>query len=164
MTVILGIVVFLTLIPVARTRHNFPVALGLESREQYLARSEPTCATFTWANEHLPPNAHVLSQEQRTFWFEATVTCENIFRRTNRYDSAVGAPKSSLAQVLIPLGFTHLLLAEGGDSRTAAFDVTLSAAYDAEASARRGRSPVVAEFQSTTPDFGPRRYRIVELR
>lgn len=157
------VILLLAAIPPARARHHFAVAVGLESRESYLSRHEPTFAVAAWANSHLPSGARMLSQEQRAFWFDVPLVRENIYRRSHSYVSSAERPAERLASVLRADGFTHLLLAEGDPLRTPSYDATLTDAYDAEVS-RSGSSIVVAEFETAAVDFGPRRYRIVELR
>ncbi len=64
---VLGLAV---VIPAYRARHHVRVALGRESREDFLARCEPTYQAARFVNANLPPRAHLLSQELRAFYFE----------------------------------------------------------------------------------------------
>ncbi|MBL9080982.1 MAG: glycosyltransferase family 39 protein [Planctomycetales bacterium] len=161
---IIGVVLLLTAIPVVRARQHALVAVGAESREAFLLRSEPTFAAAQWANAHLPIGANILSQEQRAFWFESAMTRDNIFRREHDYHSPGDAQDRGFSQILRGHGFTHLLLAEGPPSRPPAFDATLSAAFEEALRTRPGEVALVAEFHTATTEVGPRRYRIVELR
>lgn len=165
-SVVAGVLLLLTFIPVGRARHHACVAVGLESRANYLTRYEPTFAAACWANAHLPTGAHLLSQEQRAFWFQSKLTRDNIFRRSHDYSAASSAEAATLGPTLRSHGFTHLLLADADGSNASAYESTLSQAYEHE-SAKVGpeRAPkVVAEFHTATMEAGPRRYRIVELR
>lgn len=161
-----GVLLLLTLIPVGRARHHVGVAVGLESRAEYLSRCEPTFAAACWANAHLPPGAHLLSQEHRAYWFQSTLTRDNIFRRSHDYSAALTAEAATLSPTLRSHGFTHLLLAEAEGSDTPAYEATLSQAFEQELrKVGPGSAPkVVAEFHAAAPEAGSRRYRIVELR
>ena len=153
-------------LPVGRARHHACVAVGLESRANYLTRCEPTFAAACWANAHLPAGAHLLSQEHRAYWFQSKLTRDNIFRRSHDYSAASSADAATLGPTLRSHGFTHLLLADADGSDASAYESTLSRAFERE-SVKAGpeRAPkVVAEFHTATIETGSRRYRIVELR
>lgn len=164
-SMVAGTVLLLTLIPLGRARHHAFVAVGLESRAEYLARCEPTYAAACWANSHLPVDAHLLSQEQRAFWFHSKLTRDNIFRRSHNYAATSNVGAATLSSTLRTYGFTHLLLAEADGSDASAFEPTLSQAFEDSLKVGATSAPrVVAEFQTVTTEVGPRRYRIVELR
>lgn len=164
-SMVAGIVLLLALIPLGRARHHAFVAVGLESRAEYLARCEPTYAAACWANSHLPADAHLLSQEHRAFWFQSKLTRDNIFRRSYNYSAASSAEAATLGSALRAHGFTHLLLAEADGSDASVFEPTLSRAFEDSVRVDSTHAPkVVAEFRTATTEVGSRRYRIVDLR
>ena len=164
-SMVVGILLLLILIPIGRARHHARVAVGLESRADYLIRCEPTYAAACWANAHLPADAQMLSQEHRAYWFQSKLTRDNIFRRSHDY-SLASTGDETLSPTLRSHGFTHLLLAEADDLDASAYDPTLSQAFEqASVKSKPEHAPkVVAEFHTATTESGPRRYRIVELR
>jgi len=103
------------LVPVAwmglRMRDYLPVALGLESRQEFLYRREPSYPAAALANLLLPPDAKILSQDYRSFYFDPVVVRESVYRRLTRYDQKVQHP-ADLVRLLRLDGFTHLLLVE----------------------------------------------------
>ncbi len=165
-SVVAGVLLLLTFLPVGRARHHACVAVGLESRANYLTRCEPTFAAACWANAHLPAGAHLLSQEHRAYWFQSKLTRDNIFRRSHDYSAASSTEAATLGPTLRSHGITHLLLADAVGSDASAYESTLSRAFERESvTAGPERAPkVVAEFHTATMEAGPRRYRIVELR
>lgn len=148
-------------IPVLRCRQHLPVALGLESRDQYLARTEPTYAVAQAANHMLPADARLLSQEYRAFYFDCQVTRESIFRRREAYDQQLAHP-GELSRVLRAAGFSHLLLAEstGGGIRYRGGLRRLADQQSADS------SPLTCLFECrfADSDGATRRYRLMELR
>ena len=159
-----AVALLLFAVPVARMRDQAAVALGIESRESFLVRREPTAKAAEWANAQLPPDAHLLSQEQRAFYFDARLTRERIYRRTHDYRARAAIEGTTLGETLLMQGFTHLLLAEGEGSNPASYDDTLSRAVERELREHPQRAPVLlAEFHSTADGLG-RRYRLLSLR
>jgi hypothetical protein len=150
-----------TAIPLVRCRQHLPVALGLESRDEYLRRSEPTYAVAQAANRLLPPDARLLSQEYRAFYFNCQVTRESIFRRREAYDQHLAHP-GDLSHTLRAAGFSHLLLAEstGGGIR---YRRTLRRLVD-EQTADASQLPCLFECRFADSDGATRRYRLIELR
>jgi hypothetical protein len=63
------------------------------------------------ANHVLPPNAHILSQEEGVLYFDRRVTSADAFRRQSG-EAPPGASPMEWAQRLCQAGFTHLLLAD----------------------------------------------------
>jgi hypothetical protein len=175
---------FLGAIPLARLRHVAAVALGLESREDYLARVEPSFEPAAWINRNLPAGTRILSQEQRAYYIRPAVTRENIFRRNTGYAQEV-AGGTSLNARLRTDGFTHVLLAEGVESDEGAdlaspgatsagpvegsniprYDGTLSTLVDRALATEPDEAPMpVAEWQTADAAGAVRRYRLLELR
>ncbi len=104
-------------VPLADCRGQLAVAVGLESRYEYLSRVEPTYRGAAMVNELSNPDTHVLSQDSRTFYFDHAVTSEDVYRRSSPdYDHIRSA--AALSQRLRRDGFTHLLLAKDVDSPT----------------------------------------------
>lgn len=145
-----------------RARDRWPVALGLETREIYLLRCEPTYQAAAWANALLAPDACVLSQEQRAFYFSMRVARENVFRRRTRYDRRLTSP-DLLSRTLQAEGFTHLLLAEGFGGGIH-YNPTLSRLADQAFSAQPDSLECLAEYHAAGADGAIRRYRLIALR
>jgi len=162
------VVVFQTAVPVARLRHTLSTFAGWETGEAYLARYEPTFVAAAWINEHLPPEAVILSQEQRAFYLTPHVTRESVFRRRVRYDEASevdGLAVAGLnAAALRRQGITHLLAAEAEGSPTARFDATLSRLIDASVASQRVDAPtLVNQWRHRDPAGDVRHYRLYSL-
>lgn len=147
----------------ARCRDQLATACGLESREEYLSRREPTWPAAEIANRILEPTAHLLSQDYRAYYFQCRVTRENAYRRRTRYDLEVDKP-ADLCRTLRRAGFTHLLLAENGGSQGIQFDDTLSRLADAQWANDPTHSLLkLADYQFRDSDGALRRYRLVML-
>ena len=141
--------------PLKRASDKWPVAVGVESRQQYLTRHEPTYLVAAVANQ-LPPGAKILSQDYRAFYFQPQIVRENIYRRRTSYDQSV-RDDESLRQCLAAGGFTHVLLCDvaGGVPQ----DNTLADLID--------RYPVAVRplfDQRVAHVDGERRYRLFEVR
>lgn len=93
-------------------RGDFRVALGLESRDEYLMRRERTYPAARFVNANLEPGAKILAaDEAHLFYFNREIIRESVYATRSRY--AVGA--GSLDEVFGRLkkdGFTHLLLVD----------------------------------------------------
>jgi hypothetical protein len=109
----------------ARVRHGWRVAVGLESREAYLARREPTYPVGLWMAENLPAGARVIGQEHRGFYLPRPYTMELAHRRRTGLGKQ-GEPALGIAGELRARGFTHLLLARPVPEDAVEFDPTLS--------------------------------------
>jgi hypothetical protein len=158
-----AVVLFETAVPVARLRHTSSVAMGNETNDDFLARTEPTYAAARWMNEHLPPTARVLSQEQRAFYFDAPITRENIYRRRTHYDLRLEGP-AELSSTLRAAGFTHVLTAAAEGSPDAAYDGTLSRLVDAALAADASAAPrLLHEWHHDGTDGLARHYRLFAL-
>ncbi len=148
----------------ARCRQELAVACGLESREDYLYRMEPTYAAADLANQLLPPESHLLSQDYRTFYFKCRTTREITYRRRTGYDRWISSA-DDLHRYLRRAGFTHLLLAENTADKGIQFDDTLPSLADAA-----DGSPDAKLFEELTSyrfrdaDGAVRQYRLVALR
>ncbi len=145
-----------------RALDRWPVAVGIESREAYLLRCEPSYQAAAWANALLTPEARILSQEQRAFYFNARVARENIFRRRTHYDRRLASP-GLLSQTLRAAGFTHLLLAEAV-SGPIHYNATLSRLADQALSATSDTLECLAEYHVEDAEGAVRRYRLMALR
>lgn len=147
-----------------RCSDQLVVACGWESREDYLSRHEPTWPAAEIANRILGPDAHLLSQDYRAYYFQCRVTRENAYRRRTRYDLEVHKP-SELCHTLRRAGFTHLLLVENTIGQGIQFDSTLSRMADAQwASDAKDSLLKLADYQVRDSDGALRRYRLVMLR
>jgi len=98
-------------LPGRQLRSHLPVALGLESREEFLYRSLPCYPAAALANLLLPPEAKILSQEPASFYFDPLLVPEERYRLLTRYDQKVRS-LAELGPLLRRDGFTHLLLVE----------------------------------------------------
>ncbi len=154
----------MAVVPLRRARNQCAVALGLESRADYLAEHEPTWKAAAVANEALPPDAHILSQEYRRFYFNCRTTRENVYRRLTHYDRHITRP-GELGKKLRKAGFTHLLLAETADGRGITYNPTLRRLAEAQlASDAAGELTVLTDYRFRDSDGSLRRYRLVALR
>jgi len=164
-----GLVLFITVIPVARVRPSAAVAIGLESREAFLSRREPTFAAADWINHNLPADARVLSQEQRAFYFAPSWTRENVYRRHTGYNRPTFGSTPPLEAELKAAGFTHLFLAEKPTDdhvsiAPAGYDATLSTLADTAMAARPASGPQLVREWRSEVDGETRRYRLLLLR
>jgi len=150
-------------IPLVRCGDQLAVAIGLESREDYLLRHEPTWQAAVVSNRLFGPEARLLSQDYRAFYFQCHVIRENAYRRLTRYDEKIVEP-ADFSRVLRRAGFTHLLLAENIAGRGVQYDPTLSRLAEAEWAAGAG-TPLqkLAEYRVADADGAVRRYRLVAL-
>jgi hypothetical protein len=148
----------------ARCSDQLAVACGLEDRDDYLLRHEPTWQAAQIANRIGNPDAHLLSQDFRAYYFQCRVTRENAYRRRTQYDHQLHDP-AELCRTLRRDGFTHLLLAENVGQQGIQFDDTLSRLVDAQRPSDAEASLIkLAEYQFPDCDGGLRRYRLVMLK
>lgn len=157
-----GVLVGLAALSVQRCRDKLPVALGWESRRDWLLRSEPSFAAAEAANRKLPQGAKILSQDFRTFYFNHPIVRENVFRRFTRYDQQV--PPGQLGPRLRRSGFSHLLLAETRSGPGIQFDPTLSRLVDEQSQGDPQAIEVLADYHFRDADGTVRRYRLAALR
>jgi Dolichyl-phosphate-mannose-protein mannosyltransferase len=140
------------------------VAMGRESREDFLLAHEPTYAAAAVAQALSPTGMHLLSQDYRGFYFPGRVTREHAYRRRTRYDQRVRTPGEFAAE-LRAAGITHLLLVETDAGQAVRYDPTLARLVDrAEASLGADRVPwrVLHAYTHRASD-AVRRVRLLEL-
>jgi hypothetical protein len=145
-----------------RVRDKLPVACGVESRDDYLSRREPTYPAASLANALATPGMRLLSQEHRAFYFDAPVIRESIYRRRTGYDRLLSA--DDLSTRLRQAGFTHLLLAESLAASGIRYNDTLSRLADAALSRGDGKLECLMEYRAADADGAVRRYRLMALR
>ena len=145
--------VCLTAVPLVRLRAVLPVAVGLEDREQYLVDREPAYSAAAVANQMLRPDAHILSQEERTFYFDRRVTPEAAMLDG---DGPAAAEPAELVQNLRKAGVTHLLLAENVADGKASSDSPLNRLGD--------KLQTLTDYRHRACDGTVRRYRLMTLR
>jgi len=148
-------------IPLHRARQHVAVAIGLETREEFLLRHEPTYRAACFANAHLPHHAKILSQEHRAYYFDRALTRENAFRRATNY-AAQSAVVDSMVSKLHAAGFTHLLTA-AADGLGARYNDTLSRLVAAAEDSQPGSLRTLLDYEFFEPDGTTRRYRLIEL-
>ncbi len=140
------------------------VACGLEGREAYLTRSEPTWLAADASNQLGNDGDHILSQEHRAFYFHCRVTRENLYRQRTGYDREITDPRE-FSRRLREAGFTHILLAENRRATGIQYDPTLSRLAEAQWAAGDRDSLVrVADYEFDDADGAVRRYRLVMLQ
>ena len=158
-----GILIAFSIVALERCHDQLAVAFGIESREDYLARCEPTWRAAGVSNLIFSPEDHLLSQDYRAFYFDCRVTRENIYRRRVSYDRRITDP-ADFSRVLLDAGFTHVLLAENLSDQGIQYDPTLARLADAQLTADGHDSlEQLAEYHFPDSDGGLRRYRLVML-
>ncbi len=153
----------MALVPLHRSYGSLAVAVGWETREDYLLRHEPTYEAAAVANDMLGPEAHLLSQDYRAFYFDHRVTRENIYRRYTHFDEEITEP-SDFSRQLRCRGFTHLLLTEklAGDGPPC--DSTLSRLAEAQwAGDRADELLKLTDYRFEDVEGNQWRYRLVML-
>lgn len=151
--------------PLLRARNNVAVALGWESRDDYLLRNEPTYRAACVANAIARPKSRILSQDYRAFYFNAAVTRENVYRRVTNYDRTLNS--RPLAKQLKARGFTHLLLVSTVGDSGAHIDSTLSQLVDAQRKREKWSNRQLVcldDYDFVDADGVTRNYRLIELR
>jgi 4-amino-4-deoxy-L-arabinose transferase-like glycosyltransferase len=88
---VLGMLALGALWPVYRARSHWAVACGLETRVEYLQRTEPSFPAALLANLLVGGDARILSQENRGYYFAADITS-----RRNRFSVAAQPTIASL--------------------------------------------------------------------
>jgi hypothetical protein len=150
-----GLLLFQTLIVVKRARPCAAVALGRESREDYLRRHEPSYAVAEFVNANLPLDCRVISQDYRGLYFEPQFVREAALRRRVPYVER----RDELAQFLAASGFTHVLLVEAHNAETAVYDQGFAERLGLAVE----RLPLVMESHFEGPGGDRRDYRLFEL-
>ncbi|MEZ6069136.1 MAG: hypothetical protein R3C10_02455 [Pirellulales bacterium] len=162
-----------------RARDKVAVAVGRETREDYLLRSEPTFRAAATANELYRAGDVIFSQDYRGFYFCAPVVREATYRRQTAYDQQAG-DRAAVGAHLADAGFTHVLLARrcnsaAGDNVANAahqgihFNDTLSRLWDtapleSERPAALDVAPqLLIDYEVVDSDGALRHYRLVQL-
>jgi hypothetical protein len=143
-----------------RSQGHWAVAVGLESRDSYLTREEPTYRFAQLVNERLPEDARIFSQEQRAFYFERPLTRERVYRARTQYHTYIDAPLA-LAQRLRSDGFSHVLLVEEAGSERDDTLGELIRTLEARGFHRPWRD--VVEGEGRDQEGHLRRYRLLRL-
>ncbi len=151
-------------VALVRCRDQLPVAVGWQSRADYLAHHEPTWFAANLFSELARDDARLLTQDYRAFYFDGRVTRENLYRQRTHYDRLLESPED-LSRHLRAEGFTHLLLVENLSSEGMQFDPTLTRLAESQWSAEGHTSLVpLIDYRFADSDGGLRRYRLVMLR
>lgn len=157
-----GVLLAMTAAALVRCRDKLAVAVGLEDREDYLLRHEPTYRAAAIFNALASQGDRLLSQDYRAFYFNAPVTRENVYRRYTHYDRQI-ADSAGLGRRLRAAGFTHLLLAETLTDDDGGYDPTLSRLADAQQTAGGAELLTLDEYRFTDSDGIVRHYRLLKL-
>ncbi len=158
-----GALAVIAALAILRCGDKLWVAVGGESRHEWLLRNEPSFAAAEMANRLLPAGAKILSQDYRTFYFDQPVVRENVYRRETRYDRQITRPVE-LSTQLRTRGFSHLLLAETIAGPGIRFEPTLSRLVDEQSQADRHAIQVLADYHFRDSDGTLRRYRLAAIR
>lgn len=139
-----------------RSPEAFLVAFGLETREDYLLRHEPTYSAAAVANHLLRADAHILSQEPQSFYFNCRVTPDSVLGRSIN-DTSPAETSRETAERLRNAGFTHLLLVETASHGSAG---------ESHSSLNRLADAMLplSNCRFETADGGVRFYRLMALR
>jgi len=157
------IVAATALVPLVRCRDQLAVAVGLEPRENYLHRREPTYAAAAAANQILLRDTRVLSQDHRTFYFNCPALRENVYRRATHYHEQLEGP-DGFCRCLREQGFSHLLLAEKVEGPGIDYDPTLTRLAEAQMAADPKSLFTLADYRFRDNDGALVRYRLLMLR
>ncbi len=150
-----------TVVAATRCQEQLAVATGLESRDEYLTKAEPTWEAAAASNASFGEHGHLLSLDYRAYYFDCAVTREKVYRRYTGYDRAVEKPEQ-LIPLLRKAGFTHLLLAENLKQEGVQFDPTLpQLVADCRAVRGKGALPVLWDYTFDDVDGGRRQYQLV---
>ena len=156
-----GFLTLFAVVAVERTFDRLAVASGWESRKDYLHREEPSYAAADVANIVVGPDAHILSQDSRAFYFDCRVSQESVYRRLTRYDREVRSGLE-LKWRLLDAGFTHVLLAENKTDQGIQFDSTLASLLENDPNLHS--DTLISYTCPPDADGAVRRYRLVALK
>jgi hypothetical protein len=148
-----------TLWPAYRARQHWPVAVGMESREHYLERTEPTYRAALLANILTDGGAKILSQDNHGFYFDAAMTQESLYRRRTKYDTI----SEDLATQLRRDGFSYLLLADATGAGIQYDDTLSELAEQTLASPNQRDFHSIASYRFRDADGAERSYRLVRV-
>jgi hypothetical protein len=157
-----GVALLGTLVSLNRSWPRVEVAIGRQTREAFLLQHEPTYAAALAANRALNGQSRILSQEYRTFYFNAPVTRETVFRRGTRYEEHIEHP-ADLAGMLRDFGFTHVLLAEAAGPGIR-YNSRLSTLVEAARAEEPWAWQNLADYEFRDIDGSLRRYQLVALQ
>lgn len=155
------------IVPLSRARRHVEVACGLQTRQEYLTKREPTYRAAELTNLLLPPDAHILSLDYRGFYFNHPVTREKNYAFQNNYlpfIEATGRVDDSLTKA----GFTHVLLAENLGNHGIQFDNRLAQLVDRQIARESVEDTrhlkTLHDYTYEDIDGVRRRYRVIALR
>ncbi len=159
--VVCAIIAAYAAVSAVRSHEQLAVAAGLESRDQYLTRAEPTWEAATLSNASFGQHGRLLSLDHRAYYFHCPVTRESVYRRHTGYHLAVDRP-GQLVPLLRKAGFSHLLLCKNSRDKGSHFDQTLPRLV-AECRALEGNTafPVLWEYDFDDADGGRRHYQLL---
>jgi hypothetical protein len=143
---------------VARARHGIGVVLGWETAEAYLSRREPTFDVARWIDRQLPPDARLIGQEHRGYYFPRPYISERRYRLKTGVGALEEPPESIIARYRAD-GFTHLLMSPPIPESSAQFDPLLTRRLEPWLA----RASPLFEREITDPDGVIRRYAIYDL-
>lgn len=150
--------------PVYRARHAWRVALGVESRAEFLLAEEPTYLAAITANTGFAPGDRLLTQDYRGFYFQLPAVREQAYRRQTHYDEQLTAERSVATQ-LAEQGFSHVLLAEAEGASGIRYNPTLTRLLEQELAGGAVEAPrCLVDYRFVDADGATRRYRLVQLR
>jgi hypothetical protein len=150
-----ALLAFQSLIVVKRARPCLAVAVGLQTREDYLAQHEPSYAVARFVNTQLPAGSRLISQDYRGFYFESDFVREAALRRRIPYAERGDA----LVDALANSGFTHVLLVESHNPNSAIYDQSFRDRLGEAAD----RLHLVLASHFEVPGGDRRDYRLLEL-
>ncbi len=154
-SLLLGLMLFQTLIVAKRARPCLAVALSRESREAYLKRHEPSFRVAEFVNTQLPPGSRLISQDFRGLYFEPDFVREACLRRRVAYLER----GDELVKYLAASRFTHVLLVQSHNPATAVYDQSFPERLGEAAE----RLPVVMACRFEGPGGDRREYKLLEL-
>lgn len=142
----------------ARARVGAMALAGLISPHGWLISNEPTAKLRDWVSAHLPPEARLVGQDHRAFYWPRPFTMEKAHRRRTGLMEKATTPEMTIDR-LRSAGFTHLVMAEPNPLDAVEFDTDLS---DRLAPWLARQKPLL---DMTLPEIDgyQRRYRIFEL-
>jgi|GEM_PF-1171850 len=109
----------------ARVQVGAMVAAGLVSPHQWLESHEPTAKLRDWTSANLSPDARLVGQDHRAFYWPRRFTMEKAHRRRTGLLASTNTPEETIDR-LRTAGFTHLVMAEPDPIDAVEFDIDLS--------------------------------------
>ncbi len=143
-------------------RDRVAVAMGWESREEYLSRCEPTWQAAEISNRVFPASARLLSDTPRLFYFNCRSACADGYR-PRPCEGAHPAGRNPWALEFEEGEFTHVLLVDDVEAGPCAG--SLSQYVDAVGAGGTGSDLVKLLEYETAPAGGRvQRFRLMALR